>query len=430
MTAAATSVRTTELLRFLDTGITAVHATNDVAARLEAAGFTRFDEADQWELAPGTCGYVVRGGTSVIAFRVGSTPAAEAGFRIVGAHTDVPGLRLKPNSPQVSSGYRSLGVEIYGGPILSSWADRDLTLAGRVYLKNGNDIPVMKLVDFHKPVCRIPQVAIHLNREVNSKGLMLDKQKHMPPVVGLDNGEAFTRETLTARVAALLDEKPENIVDYNLEVVDTQHAAIGGLDDELYFSGRIDNLGGSFTCLAALLEASHTPAHTQVMALFDNEEIGSSTYNGAQSNFLDVVLERLAGSREAFLRSLANTLLASNDGAHAVHPNYAELHEPNHKPVLNGGPVLKINANERYVTGSRGAAYLVDLCQRAEVPLQKIVVRTDMPCGSTIGPIVSTRLGIEGFDLGLPMLSMHSIRETGGVKDADFMVKALAAHLG
>ena len=426
----AVSVRTTELLRFLDTGITAVHAAGDVAARLDAAGFTRYDEAAAWTPAAGDCGYVVRGGTSVIAFRMGSQSPAEAGFRIVGAHTDVPGLRLKPNSPRVASGYRSLGVEIYGGPILASWTDRDLTLAGRVYLKNGDDIPVMKLVDFHKPVCRIPQVAIHLNREVNSKGLLLDKQKHMPPVVGLDTGEPFTRETLTARVAGLLDVAPDTIVDYNLEVVDTQKAVVGGLDDELYFSGRIDNLGGSFTCLGALLEASHEPLRTQVMVLFDNEEIGSSTYNGAQSNFLDVVLERLAGGREAFLRSLPNTLLASNDGAHAVHPNYAELHEPNHKPLLNGGPVLKINANERYVTGSHGAADCIDLCARANAPLQKIVVRTDMPCGSTIGPIVSTRLGIAGFDLGLPMLSMHSIRETGGVKDADHMIAVLSAHLG
>ncbi len=424
------NMRTKDLLGFLDTGITANHAVVEIVSRLKKAGFTELDETKAWKPTKGKNYYVVRGGSSVIAFRLGKNAPADKGFRIIGAHTDVPGLRVKPNGAYTKEGYKLLGVEVYGGPILASWMDRDLTLAGKVFIKGAKGaLPVARLVNFEKPICRIPQVAIHLNRTVNSEGLKLNQQNHLPPLVGMDDGKPFDMEFLTKEIAKKLKVKAAEIVDFTLEVVDTQKAVTGGFDNEFYFAGRIDNLGGSYTSLSAMLEAPATSQKNQVMVLFDNEEIGSSTLNGAASNFLDSVLERIAGGREQYLRALASTIMISNDGAHAVHPNYAEMHEPRHKPLLNKGPVLKINSKERYVTHSIGAPYFIDLCKSKGISMQKIVVRSDMPCGSTIGPIVSSRLGIDGLDVGLPMLSMHSIRETGGVKDTELMIQALKAHL-
>lgn len=422
---------TMRLMDFLDKGVTASHAAASAMTMLEKKGFKRFFERKGWILPIGTKGYVVRDDSSIIAFRMGRHSPAEDGFRIVGAHTDVPGLRVKPCGAYKKEGYKLLGVEIYGGPILASWLDRDLTLAGRVFLKNNNgSAPQTRLFNFEKPLCRIPQLAIHLNRGVNDDGLKLNKQTHLPPLCGIDDGEPFEMEKIRDRIADLAGCSADDIVDFRLEAVDTQKAALCGFDGDFYASGRIDNLGGSFTSLMAFLAASDTPDATQVLALFDSEEIGSATLNGASSNFIDSILERLAGNRENFMRALAGSIIISNDGAHAVHPNYAELHEPKHKPVLNGGPVLKMNSSERYITQSAGAPYFINLCRLHNVPLQRIVVRSDLPCGSTIGPIISSRLGVMGADIGLPMLSMHSIRETGGTKDAELMIKALAAHFG
>ena len=400
------SVETTmRLMDFLDKGVTSAHATAAAVAMLEEKGFKRFSERKGWVLPTGAKGYVVRDDSSIIAFRLGRRSPAENGFRIVGAHTDVPGLRVKPYGAYKKEGYKLLGVEIYGGPILASWLDRDLTLAGRAFIKSDDGAaPQTRLFNFEKPLCRIPQVAIHLNRGVNDEGLKLNKQSHLPPLCGIDDGAPFEMENIRERIAALAACAPEDIIDFRLEAVDTQKAALCGFDGDFYASGRIDNLGGSFTSLQAFLSASESPEATQVLALFDSEEIGSATLNGAASNFIDVILERLAGNRENFMRALAGSIMISNDGAHAVHPNYAEMHEPKHKPLLNGGPVLKMNSNERYITQSAGAPYFINLCRMHDIPLQRIVVRSDLPCGSTIGPIVSSRLGVMGADIGLPKI--------------------------
>ncbi len=417
-------------MELMNKGVTSAHAAARIAAHLEASGFTELKEADDWKLKPGQCAFIRRGDSSIIAFRVGEQAPEQSGFRIIGAHTDVPGLRLKPNGAYTQAGYRMLGVEVYGGPILASWTDRDLTLAGRVYLRPSkqNEAPKVKLVQMQRPLCRIPQVAIHLNRTVNDEGLKLNKQTQLPPLIGLDQGEPFDMATIKSLLADELGVNQDAILETILEVVDTQPATLYGLKQELVASGRIDNLAGCHACLMALQKVEAGKA-TQVAAFFDSEEIGSATYNGAGSNLLDVVLERISGNRPALLRALANTIMISNDGAHAVHPNYADLHEPRHKPVLNKGPVLKINANERYVTHGVGRAHFALLCEEAQVTYQKIVVRTDMPCGSTIGPALATRLGIVGLDVGIPMLSMHSIRETAGTSDQTDMIHVLAHHL-
>ena len=265
--------------------------------------------------------------------------------------------------------------------------DRDLTLAGRVFVRHPtNPIPTGLLVDLETPVCRIVQPAIHLNRNVNDDGLKLNKQDHLPPIVGLDDGEPFTNESLYRRLGQVLDVDPDDIVSTTLELVDVQPPALVGLDKEFYSAARIDNLAGCHAALSALLDAATDTEVTQAIVLFDAEEVGSATLAGAVSNFLSAVLERIAGSRENTLRALAHSIQVSNDGAHAVHPNYANLHEPRHMPMLNAGPVIKINANERYATTGRTRAYFKELAHRADVNVQEFVVRTDMPCGSTIGP--------------------------------------------
>ncbi len=418
------------LLSYLDQGKTAAHAVALSEALLKEAGFRALNERESWDLKPGDTAFVTREQTGLIAFRLGSKPVEETGFRVIGAHTDSPGFRLKPNPAYTRHGYKQFGLEVYGGPLLNSWIDRDLTVAGRVFLKSPSSaVPTARLVDLETPVCRIVQPAIHLNRNVNDKGLQLNKQDHLPPLVGLDDGTPFNTESLNRRLGEALDVNPEQIVSSTLELVDVQPPALVGLDKEFYSAARIDNLAGSHASLNALLEANTEPEVSQLIVLFDAEEVGSSTLAGAVSNFLSAVMERIAGTRENLLRALANSIQLSNDGAHAVHPNYPNLHEPRHMPQLNGGPVIKINANERYATTGVTRAYFKEMAARAGVPVQEFVVRTDMPCGSTIGPIVSTALGLRTVDIGIPMLSMHSIRETGGVKDQVMMVEALKQHL-
>jgi aspartyl aminopeptidase len=421
-----------DMLQFIDASPTAAHAVAEACRRLESAGFRRLQETDAWQLAPGGRYYVVRHHHSVIAAIIGRKPLPAAGFRIAGAHTDAPGLRLKPNTPYAANGYIQLGVEVYGGPLLASWTDRDLTLAGKLHVKDAAGGLRAVLVRGNRPMCRIPQLAIHFNREVNDKGLVLNKQQHLPPICGLG-----TKETLDPRRAlTLLAEQvgiaASDVVAADLEVVDTQPAVFGGLDEEFIFAPRIDNLAGTHAVLAALLRVSEPPASTCVAALFDSEEIGSQTLAGAASLFLDATLERIVlrgqASREDWHRSLARSLLVSVDGAHAVHPNFADLHDPQHRPVLNGGPVIKTNAQQRYATTPETARWFEQCAARAEVPVQHYVHRTDLTCGSTIGPMTATRLGVPATDVGSPMLSMHSIREMGGVTDQEHMVRALREH--
>jgi len=423
---------TLDLIDFISESPTAAHAVVEATQRLETAGFKKLEEADAWRLQPGDAFYVVREHHALVAGRVGSDPPAEAGFRLAGAHSDFPGLRLKPNALYSGSGYMQMGVEVYGGPLLATWTDRDLTLAGKLFLRQGDGPPRVVLFRGDRPLCRIPQLAIHFNREVNDQGLKLDRQKHLPPIFGIGGDEALKDEPLLRYCAERADVAREDIVAADLEVVDPQPPALGGLQQDLYFAPHIDNSAGCHAVLEALIGADDPGKVTRVIAIFDSEEVGSQTLGGAGSFFLDAVLERLClddeRPREALHRALARSYLASVDGAHAVHPNYADFHDPRHQCKLNGGPVIKVNAQQRYATSAQSGHWFEYCAQRAEVPLQHYIHRTDLASGSTIGPMTATRLGVRTVDVGNPMLSMHSIRETGGVNDQIFMIQALLQH--
>lgn len=422
-----------DLLGFLGASPTPFHAVAAATERLRAAGFQPIAEADAWsELAPGRYAFT-HGGSSLLAFVI---PEAKriAGFRIVGAHTDSPNLRLKPNAEYAKEGYAQLGVEVYGGALLNSWLDRDLSIAGRAFVKVDGGRIEPRLVRFTKPMLRVAQLAIHLDREVNDKGLKLDRQEHLAPIFGLASKEA---KDLASLVAEAIGVARDAIAGSDLMLYDVVPPTTGGRDDELLFSGRLDNLAMSHAAVRALLDAAARAAARDVVpvaALFDHEEVGSESAYGAHSGFLPRALERIVlgrgGSREDYHRALAGSLCVSADMAHAVHPNYTSRHEERHKPTLNGGPVVKINSQQRYATSGATAALFRDLCARAEVPVQHYAHRTDLPCGSTIGPIASTLLGIRTVDVGNPMLSMHSARELGGAKDPAMMTRVLAEFYG
>ncbi len=431
--------RTEDLCRFIDAGPMPQLAAAEIARRLEAHGYQRLPEEDVWELASGNGYYVVRADTTVIAFRVGAAAPSEAGFRAFGAHVDSPNLRVKPVGTSRAEGYRKLAVEVYGGVLLATWADRDLGLAGRVVVRSGSGVRGA-LIRIDRPIARVPNLAIHLNRTVNSEGLKLDKQRHMPPIIGLAGGQAIGDDEVRRVAAAAAGVAPDEIVDYDLGLFDVQPSAIGGIDGEFVFAPRLDNLGSTHAGLVALLESARDTlaAHTSVIALYDHEECGSSSAQGAAGPFLLDVLRRITmahpqaqgGEVEQASRALARSLMISADMAHAVHPNYGELHEPAHRPRLNRGPVIKRNENQRYATdGVTGAAF-TELCRAAGFAPQVFVSRSDLPCGSTIGPITAARAGIATVDVGNPMLSMHSVREMCGTFDQDLMVEALLRHFG
>ena len=430
----------TDLVSFLGDSPTPFHAVENARARLRAAGFVTLQETDDWTgLEPGRYAFA-HGGSSLFAFVLPRKKRKISGFRIVGAHTDSPNLRLKPNAEYNKEGYAQLGVEVYGGVLLNSWLDRDLSLAGRVFLseegaKRKDPARVEHaLVRFTEPMLRVAQLAIHLDRDVNEKGLVLNKQEHLAPIFGLAQSDA---PSLHDMLAEELEVPVSRIVGSDLMLYDVVRPVLGGRNRELLFSARLDNLGMSHAAIAALIDAAKDAEDDElvpVAVLFDHEEVGSESAYGAHSGFLPRALERIVlargGSREDFHRVLAGSLCASADMAHAVHPNYDSRHEPRHKPVLNGGPVIKMNAQQRYATSGATASLFRDLCAKVGVPFQHYVVRTDMPCGSTIGPIASTLLGIRTVDVGNPMLSMHSIRELAGTKDHGMMTRVLTAFYG
>ncbi len=434
-----------DLIRFIDRSPTPYHAVSTASARLEEAGFVRVEEGDAWSLSPGDRCYVVRAGGSLAAFEVGSRPPAEAGFRIVGAHTDSPNLRLKPIADVRAHGYQQLAVEPYGGVLLHTWLDRDLSLAGRVVLRDGAGIRT-ELVDLERPLLRIPSLAIHLNRELNQEGLKLNAQQHLVPVVGLSEREnlaALLREALAAgRGKAKRDKqhKVGEILAYDLMAYDTQPAARAGAAREFILASRLDNLASCHAGLQALLASGETgrAAVTRAVVFYDHEEVGSRSQSGAAGTFLAEVLARVAagfeapgkktaGAVQAIERAAARSWLVSADMAHAVHPNYADRHEPGHRPLLGRGPVLKRNVNQSYATDAESAALFTALCAKAGVTPQHFVARSDLGCGSTIGPISAARVGIRTVDVGNPMLSMHSCREMAGAADVAPMIDVLTA---
>lgn len=421
-----------DLLDFLQRSPTPFHAVATMVARLQAQGFVRLAEADSWALNSGGRYFVVRNDSSLIAFALGAGAAVADGLRMVGAHTDSPCLKIKPNPELLRNGYFQLGVEVYGGALLNPWFDRDLSLAGRVTYVDANGALASALIDFARPIAVIPSLAIHLDRDVNNNRAV-NPQLHLPPVLMCANagGVADFRALLLAEVQrqpAHAHAHARQVLDYEICCYDTQPPALVGLEQEFIAGARLDNLLSCFVGLRALeavCAGSAIPAQGAMLVFTDHEEVGSSSSAGAHGTLLNSVLQRIAGSYENSVRLIDRSLFISCDNAHGVHPNYADRHDGNHGPLLNGGPVIKINANQRYATNSETAALFRHLCQSAGVPVQSFVVRTDMACGSTVGPITATETGVRTVDVGLPQWAMHSIRELAGSRDCGYLLRAL-----
>jgi aspartyl aminopeptidase len=438
--------RSRSLIELINKSPTPFHVVQSFEDQLKSAGYVELYEQDKWNLSPGGKYYVTRNGSSLVVFSVGLKAPEESGFKIIGAHTDSPNLRLKPNPVYLKNGYVQLGVEVYGGALLSTWTDRDLSLAGRVILK---ELParkvskshsrtnnqatlvdygcVSRLITFDRPLLRIPQLAIHLNRSVNEKGLVLNPQNHLPPILALVDEKTKSKTLLADLVAEELRCKPGDILGLEMQLYDFQKGTLAGVNGEFLFASRLDNLASCHAAMAALLESPKKNLATHVLVFYDNEEIGSDTAQGGSSPFLKDILERISTvekqSREALMRGIARSLFISADMAHAVHPNYAEMHDGNHMPMINAGPVIKSHSGQKYATEGVTSSKFEQLCRRSKVPVQKFSVRSDMRCGSTIGPVTATNLGIRTVDIGSPMLSMHSIREMAGSEDQEYLIR-------
>ncbi|MFZ0529610.1 MAG: M18 family aminopeptidase [Propionicimonas sp.] len=404
-----------DLAAFVSASPSSYHAAAEAARRLRAAGFTEQRETDPW--LPGVARYAVRDG-AIIAWRLPESPDGPVGFRIVGAHTDSPGFKLKPQPSSYGFGWSQAGMEIYGGPLVNSWLDREFGLAGRITTRSGET----RLVSTPAWL-RIPQVAPHLDRSVNDS-LSLDRQAHLKPIVGTGSVD------LLAAVAGSLDLHADEIDGHDLFAAVTEPPAVIGVTGEFLASPRLDNLSSVHAGLVGLVAAQPSD-QVQVLACFDHEEIGSASRSGASGPFLESVLTRIADSlgwgAEGCRRALAASFVVSADAGHSVHPNYPQLHDPDHRPIVNAGPLLKVNANQRYTTEGPSAARWLRICRAAGVPTQPFVSNNAVPCGSTIGPLTATRLGIESVDVGIPLLSMHSARELCGVEDPKWLADALGA---
>lgn len=417
-----------ELIDFLYDSPTAFHAVKNIKDSLENSNFKELKEEDKWNLEKGGKYYTTKNGSALIAFTVGEGEIEEQGFKIIGAHTDSPTFRVKPNSEIISeNNYMKLNTEVYGGLIRSTWMDRPLSLAGRVALKGESLLnPELRLVNIKKPILIIPSLAIHMNREANSGG-ELNPQKDTLPLLAMVTEELEKDNALLNILAEELKINREDIIDFDLFLYEFEKGCIVGLKDEFISSGRLDDLQMVHAGIEALKEAPITQG-ISVMACFDNEEVGSATKQGADSDMLANILERivvcLGKGREDFFRALSKSFIISADNAHAVHPNRPEKADPTNRPIVNKGPVIKINANCAYTSDSDSSAVYETICKKAGIPVQKFVNRSDSRGGSTIGPISSTHLNIRSVDIGNPTLAMHSVREFAGVKDHAYVTKS------
>ena len=418
-----------DLLAFIDASPSPWHAVATAATRLAGAGYQELPETDEWSLRPGGRYFVIRGGSSLIAFVAGHAALAHAGFRLVGAHTDSPGLRLKPRPLIRSEGFLRLGVEVYGGPILATFADRDLGLAGRVQVRSGRGFEA-RLVQIARPIARLANLAIHMNRDVNEQGLKLHRQHELPLLLALDGGSV--EDPLDALLSQQLGLPTGQIVAWELLAHDLQPGSVWGAREEFIANSQLDNLACTHAALQALLQVDQ-PAHCAVAAFFDHEEVGSESSVGAAGSFLDDVLSRIAEGLRAhgsdLARARARSVFISADMAHAWNPNFPAAYEPQHRLLVNGGPAVKHNASQRYASESGGVARFIGWCEAAGVPWQSYVHRSELGCGSTIGPLVAARLGIPTVDIGAPMWSMHSARESAGVLDSWWLSKAIGLAL-
>jgi len=416
---------TSELLALLDASPVNFLVAEYVENQLEAHGFRRLDAADPLPaLKAGDECFITKNGTAVFAFRVGTKAPAEAGFKLICAHSDSPGFRIKPRAEmRTEGGVVKLNTEVYGGAILYTWFDRPLSVAGRVLLRSDDPLrPVVKRLRVERPLLVIPHLAIHFNRQVN-EGNALSKQKDMLPVLGIINDRLETGSLLVNVLAEELGVKAEDILDFDMSLYDVQKAMLTGLNGEFVSSGRLDDLAMVHAGLHAMLN-SGTTAMTQVLAVFDNEETGSGTKQGAASPVLRNLLERVAGGGEALYRAVERSFMISADMAHAVHPNYPEKHDPTNHPVMGGGPVIKINANQKYITDAESAAVFAEVCRLAQVPCQYFVNHSDSAGGSTLGNILTAQLPMRGVDMGNPMWGMHSVRETASALDQEYVCRA------
>jgi len=412
---------------FVDASPSPFHACATAVAALQTAGFVELAERDRWPADPGR--YVIVRGGSLVAWSTERAHGPLTPYRIVGAHTDSPNLRIKPQPDFNRAGWALLGVEVYGGPLLNSWLDRDLGLSGRVAVRTAEGV-CERLFRTDEPILRVPQLAIHLDREINERGLSLNKQQHMSPVWGVGTAP----RDFNGYLADELEIDVADVLAFDLMTHDLTPSRRIGRERDLVSAPRLDNLATSYAGVRALLQAVEVDnPYVPVLVLFDHEEVGSLSARGAWSTLLPDVLERVGsaagGNREDLRRALADSMVASGDMAHATHPNYPERHEPQHQIAINGGPVLKINHGGRYATDSRGAAAFVLACEQAAVPIQRFVVRSDLPSGGTVGPITAASLGVTTVDFGAPVLSMHSARELCGAEDMTSYVASLAAFL-
>jgi len=432
---------TQELLNFINESKTAFQSAYKIKSILDNQGYNEIKEEDKWDLKKGGKYYIIKNDSAVIAFEIGTGDIENDGFRLIGAHTDSPGFRIKPNPEMLVEGqYLKLNTEVYGGPILSTWFDRPLSIAGRVTLKGENVFkPKVKLVDVNKPILIIPNLAIHMNRDIND-GYSYNKQKDTLPLVtiasdNLNENESLgmvtkkleTNDYLLKLIAETLKVDYKEILDFDLFLYEYAEGMVIGVDEEFISCGRLDDLWMVFAGLKALIDSDEIKA-TKVLVALDNEEIGSLTAQGANSSILENILERiclaLKKEREDFKRSLSNSIMISADLAHAIHPNYTEKCDPTSKPKLGKGPVLKIAAGGSYSTDSYASAVFKGICEKAEVPCQVFVNRSDLRGGTTIGPITASKLNIPVIDMGAPVLSMHSIRELATVADNEYTIKA------
>lgn len=429
--------RIADFVEFLVSSPSSFHAAAEVSRCLRHTGFRLHTAQEQWDASPG--GHVMVHDGAVVAWYVPDGVTPKDGFRVVGAHTDSPGFKLKPKADFFSCGWHQAAVEVYGGPILDSWFDRELALAGRLVLANGSSLLVCT-----PPLLRIPRLAIHLDRQ---ESFTPDRQRDVQPLCSVaEDSEPSLLQSVTATAGTT----PDSVLAHDLITVDTQEPGLFGTARDLLAAGRLDNLTSVYAAMIAFEQAAHheiqsttsdeagearstSPKSILVFAAFDHEEVGSSTATGAAGPLLERTLRRIAtalgADEEQYCQMIERSTCVSADAAHAVHPNHSEKHDPQHQPQVNAGPVLKINANQRYASDARAVAFWRASCRRAGVPEQVFVGNNGVPCGSTIGPITATRLGIPTVDVGLALLSMHSAREMCGVRDVDYLCRALTAYL-
>lgn len=413
------------LMQFLQASPTPFHATRNLASRLIAQGFEPLYEGDAWDLVPGNRYLVTRNDSSIIAFVYGKSPLLETGIRMIGAHTDSPCLKVKPRAELNRRGYFQLGVEVYGGALLGPWYDRDLSLAGRVSYRDTAGQIASVLIDFERAIAIIPSLAIHLDREANNLRTINAQKDIVPLLLQLPAEETAVPDFRSLLHAELQRQYPDlpiaQVLDYEISLYDTQPPAFIGLEQDFIASARIDNLLSCYIGLESLLQADDEVS--SLLICTDHEEIGSASCCGAKGPMLQQFLERLLPEVDQRVRVVERSMMISADNAHGIHPNFMDKHDENHGPLLNRGPVIKVNANQRYATTSETSALFRLFCEQADVPVQAFVARTDMGCGSTIGPIVASEVGIKTIDVGCPTFAMHSIRELAGTKDGWWLYK-------